>query len=253
MSNKILIQFVQSNIDPMDDIIPTKSFDSGKFGCVFIKDKIHYLKKVHGIRFSDALLKRTFPIFKKYSSKQIFELIKKTSECRFQFNYPIRLYDGKKYSNFEYTLPRCTSRLFQVTDHQVSRISKDNKILERYYEITFDTFLGYFYIQNLLSCYMDLLPIHFYQMSDYAQLFYRLLILPYFNGVKIPISLDEIKVRLVLKSEKYMCRKTILRILQELESNRFISKLGKDFEISKERSYWYQYIKNDWKTITEGV
>jgi len=118
------------------------------------------------------------------------------------------------------------------------------------YEIRFDTFLGYFFIQNSFSCYTDLIPGHFYEMSSYAQLFYRLLILPYYNGVKIPISLEEIKARLVLKSENYMTRKTIGRIMNELESNRFISDPK---EIKKEGAYCYQYTKNSWKTITEGV
>jgi len=87
-------------------------------------------------------------------------------------------------------------------------------------------------------------------MSEYAQLFYRLLILPYYDGKKIPISLEEIKARLVLKSENYMSRKVVKRILEELESNHFISNPE---EILKEGAYWYQYKKNDWKTITGGV
>jgi hypothetical protein len=87
-------------------------------------------------------------------------------------------------------------------------------------------------------------------MSEYAQLFYRMLILPYYNGAKIPISLKEIKERLVLKSDNSMTRKVVKRILDELESNRLISN---PMEIIKEESYWYQYKKNDWKTITQEI
>jgi hypothetical protein len=64
------------------------------------------------------------------------------------------------------------------------------------------------------------------------------------------MSLEEIKARLVLKSENYMCRKVVGRILDELESNRFISDPK---EIRKEGAYWYQYTKSDWKTIVEGI
>ena len=57
--------------------------------------------------------------------------------------------------------------------------------MERSYRILFNTYLGYFYFQNAVaSLYTDLLPDKFYSMSDYAQLYYRLLILPYFGKVK---------------------------------------------------------------------
>ena len=103
-------------------------------------------------------------------------------------------------------------------------------------------------MQNVLCCHTSLLPGHFYNMTEYAQLFYRMLVLLYYNGKKIPISLKEIKARLVLKSDNSMSRKVVERILKELKSNRFISNPK---EIKREGSYWYTYKKNEWKTITK--
>jgi hypothetical protein len=132
---------------------------------------------------------------------------------------------------------------------QDSQISKDGHVLEREYTIRLDTFLGYFFTQNCLSCYTDLLPGKFYSMSDYSQLFYRLLILPYYNDIKNPIAIEEIKKRLVLKTkDTYMVRKVVKRILDELESNGFINEPKEEKPGGK---YLYSYTKNSWKEINE--
>ena len=171
------------------------------------------IKKPQTIKFTDTYLKKQLPFLKKYSSKRLFEMITSTSKCQMQMNYPIRFFDGKNFQNYPYANLNCASRFFTLVNVDESNISKNGNVLEREYTIRFDTFLGYFFIQNCISSYVDLLPGHFYQMSDYTQLLYRMLILPYFNKAKNPISLDEIKHRLVLKSENYMTRKTIKRIL----------------------------------------
>jgi Txe/YoeB family toxin of Txe-Axe toxin-antitoxin module len=92
-------------------------------------------------------------------------------------------------------------------------------------------------------------------MTDYAQLFYRLFILSYFpnkksgKSPKNPISLDEIKNRLVLKTpDSYMVRKIIKRILHELEENNFI---GEPKEEKMDGKYVYRYKKNIWQTISK--
>ncbi len=250
ISKKMLEVFVEKTRNSENDIIPAGFFDENINVFNSKDNKKKRMKIPRKMSFTDSSLKQEFPFLKKMSSLKIFELIKGLSECTFKMKYPIRFFDGKKYQNFEYNNFCCSSRLFRLVNCTGSKISKDNKILERFYEIHFDTFLGYFYMQNVLSCYTDLVPGHFYEMSSYAQLFYRLLILPYFGTVKNPISLEEIKARLVLKSENYMCRKVVGRILDELETNRFISDPK---EIKDGRSYKYQYTKNKWKAIIEGV
>jgi len=72
------------------------------------------------------------------------------------------------------------------------KTSSDGHVLERSYGINFNTYLGYFYLQNAVATlYTDLLPDKFYNMSDYAQLLYRLLILPYFKKAKNPSDLKK--------------------------------------------------------------
>lgn len=249
ISEKLLKYFVERVFNAETDVIHPGYFGmDNRYIPIEVDGKNERMKTPRKLCFADTELKQQLPFLQKYSSKRIFEIIKRTSECRFRMIYPIRYFNGEEYKNFPYASGICPSRLFNNLKVEASKVSKDNKILERRYEMTFDTILGYFFMQNVLSCYTDLIPGHFYLMSSYAQLFYRLLILPYYGGVKIPISLEEIKTRLVLKSENYMSRKTVRRILDELESNRLISSPN---EIIKDNSYWYQYEKSSWGTIND--
>jgi hypothetical protein len=101
---------------------------------------------------------------------------------------------------------------------------------------------------------MDLLPGKFYEMSDYAQLYYRLFILSYYPNKatgkipKNPLSIEEIRKRLALKTkDTSMVRKVIRRILEELKANNFI---GGFTEEKLDRKYVYRYVKNSWQEIT---
>ena len=250
MTHKLLKYFIEGTQFSQTCIIPGGYYGDG--GSIPIKvDGINTrIKRPSTLILNDGHLRRQLPFLKKYSSKQIWEMIVRTSECKFKMKLPIRFFEKGKYHNYPYVNAHCASNLFTLAGVNASSTAKNGNILERDYEIRFDTFLGYFFIQNSISCYTDLLPGHFYEMSSYAQLFYRLLILPYYNGTKIPISLEEIKARLVLKSENFMCRKVVGRILDELETNRFISDPK---EIKKEGAHCYQYTKNKWMAIIEGI
>ena len=250
MTNKLLKYFIDKTQFSESCIIPGGYYGEGGSIPIEIDHINNRMKRPATLILNDGHLRRQLPFLKKYTSKQIWEMIVRTSECKFKMNLPIRFFEKGNYHNFPYVNSNCASNLFTLVSVNASKIAQNGNVLEREYGILFDTFLGYFFVQNCISCYTDLLPGHFYEMSCYAQLFYRLLILPYFNGAKIPMSLEEIKARLVLKSENYMCRKVVSRILDELESNRFISDPK---EIRKEGSYWYQYTKSDWKTIIEGI
>ena len=207
------------------------------------------LRKVYSVTFTDSYLKEQIPFLAKYSSSQLHEMIRKTSECSVRMNFPVRFFNGKGYQNFPFNNYNSPCRLFTLSPVVDSKVSSDGHILERRYEVKFDTFLGYFYFQNCISCYVDLLPDKFYLMSDYAQLFYRMLVLPYFNDVKNPVGIEEIRKRLALKTkDTYMVRKVVKRVLEELESNSFIKE-------PKERrlngKYSYGYTKNFWKEINK--
>ena len=207
------------------------------------------IKRPSTMNFTDSYLKEQIPFLKKYSSNQIAEFFKETSECSIRMNFPVRFFDGSNYQTFSFNNYNFPCRLFTLSQVKPSKVSSDGHILEREYSIKLDTFLGYFYSQNCISCYVDLLPDKFYLMSDYAQLFYRLLVLPYFNKVKNPIGIEEIRKRLVLKTkDTYMVRKVVKRVLEELEANSFI-KEPKEDRLNGE--YSYAYAKNPWKEINK--
>jgi len=209
--------------------------------------KYDRLKNPQSIIFTDSQLKKDLPFLKKYSSVQISELITQTSEVKLRMNYPIRFFDGKAYQNFQFTNYGSLSRLFSLKQVEDLDKSKTGSVLSRRYRIDFDTILGYFYVQNCISGYTDLLPGKFYELSDYAQLFYRILVLPYFDGVKSKLGIDEIQQRLVLKTQDTdMLRKTIRRILDELKDDGFLKDWSEELLY---RKYAYSITKSTWKEL----
>lgn len=244
-----LLKYVTSKFSAAHQGIIPASFYSDEGYLREIDPLNKRIKKAVEIRVTDAYLKQEIPILNQYSSRQIFDTVKQTGEYVVRMNYPIRFFDGKIYQNFPFNNYKFPCSFFRLLNVQDSKISKDGHILEREYSIRFDTFLGYFFTQNCLSCYTDLLPDKFYSMSDYAQLFYRILILPYYGNVKNPVGIDEVRARLALKTkDTFMVRKIVKRILDELESNAFIKEPKEGKSGGK---YLYSYTKNSWKEINE--
>jgi hypothetical protein len=248
MSAKLL-KYVTENLSPLNESWYSKE------GKLFHIDKQHArIKKPLIIVLNDGNLRSELPFLRKYSSKQIQDMIIQTSENVLWMNYPVCYFNGKYYEVFPFQNFRFYSRLFTLLGINQTKVSKNKNVLEREFCIQFDTILGYMFIQNMISCYMDLLPGKFYEMSDYAQLYYRLFILSYFPNKKTgktpknPITIDEIRKRLVLKTkDTYTVRGVIRRILEELVSNHFI----KDYtENTLDRKYVYRYTRNSWKEIT---
>lgn len=244
---EMLSQVIKGIENCENGIIPERFYDDKK-ATLMINSCSYTMDPPIEFVLTDSLLFKQLPFLKKKikTSKRLLELFTKTANCKLRMNFPITLFEEGEYKKHQYGNINSPSNLFSL-EVKNDKVSLNGNILSRKYRIKFDTLLGYFFIQNILSCSTNLLPGHFYNMSEYAQLFYRMLILLYYNGVKIPISLKEIKARLVLKSDNSMSRKVVKRILEELELNRFISNPK---EIIKEGTYWYRYHKNDWKTIT---
>lgn len=205
------------------------------------------IRPIMDISITDAYLKKHLHFLKKYSSSKLHDIIQDTYNCKVEMRYPIRYYDREEYCDIEFNNFGHPSSFFTFNVHN-SKISSDGNILERQYHIKFKTYLGYFFTQNAVgSLWTDLIPDKFYGMSDYAQLYYRLLILPFYGKVKNPIRMDEIRQRLDLKTtDTSMLRKTIKRILDELEAESFIRNPQ---EIVKYGPYMYGYEKTPWKEI----
>lgn len=195
----------------------------------------------------ESILKKNFPFLKPYTSAEIEDMIIGASKCKVIMNYPVRYFDGKEYRNFPFTNYSSPCGFFTLPDIEKGRVSRNGNILERAYHIYFNTHLGYLFTQNCHSSFIDLIPDKFYEMSDYAQLFYRLLVLPYYGEKKYPLGLDWIRRRLYLKTkDNYMVRKMIRNMLEELEGNCFIKDPA---EYCKNGSYHYTFKKSSWQEV----
>lgn len=254
MSAKLLA-YVTSHLSPLNEgKIPEGWYDED--GKLDVIDSEHpRIKKPATVILNDGQLRRELPFLRKYSSKQIQQMIVQTSECFLWMNYSICFHNGKKYEFFPVNNIPFTSRLFSLEEPKETKKSKSKKVLEREYRIRLDTILGYMFMQNMISSNMDLLPGKFYEMSDYAQLYYRIFILTYFKNKKtrktpkIPLSIDEIRQRLVLETkDTSMVRKVIKRILTELTDYHFIKGFTEEI---LDRKYVYRYEKSTWKEISE--
>ncbi|OQC14399.1 MAG: hypothetical protein BWX72_01360 [Firmicutes bacterium ADurb.Bin080] len=247
MSKAMLEYMVKDTYQTGKDVIPECYYRDG--GLLSIDSKYGRMKGVRSITINDGFLRKNLSVFKKYSSAEISEMIQRTADCKIKMYYPIRCCENDSYINIPNRIYKFSSSFFRLIDVKPSKLSKNGFVLERKYTLIFDTVLGYSFLQNVLSCFTDLLPEKFYFMTEYGQLFYRLLILPYYKNVKNPIGLKEIKNRLVLKtSNTTMVRKTIKRILDELEANSFIRAPK---EIKKEGEYYYAYIRLKWEEINK--
>lgn len=253
MSYKLL-KYVTGNLSPIFEGRIPESWYSKEERLYEIDKANPRIKNALMVVLNDGVLRKELPFLRKYSSVQIQEMIRQTSECVLWMNYPIQFFNGKQYQSFPFNNYGIPSRLFTLLEIKVTKLSKDKHVLEREYIIHLNTILGYMFMQNMSSSHMDLLPGKFYEMSDYAQLFYRIFILTYFpnkksgKSPKNPVSLDEIRKRLALKTrDTYMIRKVINRILKELEANNFIRE---PLETKIYGKYMYSYTRNTWKEIT---
>lgn len=249
-----LLEFMAKKLSPANNgIIPESWYsDDGK---LYEIDKEKWkIKKAPVITLNDGILRRELSCLRKYTSLEIQEMIKQTSEVILWMNFPVRYYNGKRYKTFPFNNYRLPSKLFTLKEIRITKISKDKHILEREYVIQLNTILGYMYSQNLSSSWLEFLPDRFYSMSEYAQFFYRLFILTYYPSKKNgksphnPISLSCISDRLVLRSKNKTMNKTVVRrILKELTENNFISNPREKKEFGGD--YFYSWQKNDWKSI----
>jgi hypothetical protein len=248
-----LIGYMTGHLSPLQEGKIPEGWYSEEGKLSDIDEEHTRIKKPLFITLNDGNLRRELPFLRKYSSKQIHDIIVQTSECVLWMNYPICIYTGKRYEVFPFDNFGLNSRLFTL-EKIYPKVSKNNNVLEREYLIRFDTILGYAFMQNVASCYTDLLPGNFYEMSDYAQLYYRLFILCYFPNKKTgktpknPISIDEIRQRLVLTTkDMFMVKKVIRRILEELTENHFIKGFTEEV---LDKKYVYGYTRNSWKEMT---
>ena len=180
--------------------------------------------------FTDTELKKKVPFLKKYTSLDIYNMFKSTADCKVGMWYPVRFLDGSSTKNIEYCNYDYHCSLFTITNVAFSKMSKDDKVLERRYTIRFNTYLGYFFVHNVLSAYTDWLPENFYSLSDTAQLYYRRCVLPFYNGVKSTLKLEEVQSRLqLITHDTHGLRRVIKRCMAELEAATYIKDAKEEY------------------------
>ncbi len=199
------------------------------------------------LRLTDGELKKQFPFLKEYTSLDIHNMLKNTADCKVGMLYPVRFLEGRSTHNKEYNNYNYPCSFFTLTNVECSKMSKDRHVLERRYTIRFNSYLGYFFIQNVLSCYTDWLPENFYQLSDTAQLYYRRCVIPFYNGVKGTMQIEEVQSRLQLKTQdNHALRRVIKRCMAELEAATYIKDPKEEYLYGH---YCYTTHRTPWKQL----
>ena len=182
-------------------------------------------RRIYSIAIDDNHFRRATGL--KMSSKEIFNLLDKTSNAKFKLPFPVIV----KNSNGKETIHKMNnfSRFFEMNE-VVTKVRKDGVVQSRIYEIEFATFLGELFVNNLLSKHNDRVDLRFYRLPANAQLFYRRFLL-HINFFTKPLNLETIVNGLGLQDKnKITLTKTIEKnILEPLIRDNLIS----SYEISQ--------------------
>ncbi len=146
---------------------------------------LSYLNDVRDLIFGDAIhssriefkiagiLDRYKMFFQKRRKEYIKELLKKTSEVRFTFEYPIRVpaeikhveRDGEKQS----IIKKVELKKIKVENVNCFNVGFNGDVVE----IIFDTFLGNLYFHNILTLNTDWFEEDYLNLDGYASAIYR--------------------------------------------------------------------------------
>jgi len=210
-------------------------------------DRLCPPRNIPQITVTDGELKKQAPFLKEYTSLDIYNMFKGTADCKVGMRYPVRFLDMESTKNMEYCNYDYPCSFFTISNVEYSKMSKDDHVLERRYTIRFNTYLGYFFIHNVLSAYTDWLPENFYRLSDTAQLYYRRCVIPFYNGVKSTMTMEEVQSRLQLTTrDTHGLRKVIRRCMSELEAATYIKEPKEEFLYGH---YCYTAHKTPWAQL----
>jgi len=130
MSYKLL-KYVNENLSTSQGGKIPESWYSKEGRLDFIDKANPRIKNALMVVLNDGILRKELPFLQKYSSVQIQEMIRQTSECVLWMNYPIQFFNGKQYQLFPFNNYGIPSRLFTLPEIKVTKLSKDKHILER--------------------------------------------------------------------------------------------------------------------------
>ena len=197
----------------------------------------------HWIRFDDKLFRKFTG--KPMGSGDILKLIHETSQVEFKLVYPVRLKDNKKSPKEKLYSMNMFSRFFEFgyIDKQIR--GSDGAILSREYFVSFNTILGELLVHNLMSMNYDWINTNFYNLSNYAQIFYRKFLLHH-NYKRLQINLETIvnKIQFDDKNITNLINTIENSILKSLQEFGFISEYQKEGGLYGTKYIIYQSDKN---------
>jgi len=213
-----------------------------------------HIDKIELLDIDFKVLRKQFPILKRFSPKSFIEIIKKINDIDFSFKkFNYKYYDLDKWniikkrkgdwnSNFMFITNK---RLFNIEESNL--ISKNNKNTNCKLKLNFNTKLGHIIFQNLHSVNYKLVPNIAYDLLKYKRgisyKIYKKLILPFFGKVNSPLDIRKINMLLNknirldhLKnySKKYMKQIEQIELITNVD---MIKKNGLDL-IDYERMKW---------------
>lgn len=130
---------------------------------------------------SDLEMKK-HPALERLSSKELNEIIDRTSKTKIKTIYPMRIFDGPKRKGFTYFYEmnlKDTESWSHFFEYRLleEKKSKDGKVIERIYKFGFTGLLSLLMIHNTICGASWNMNSKFYQLSGDAQLLYRYLVI----------------------------------------------------------------------------
>lgn len=185
-------------------------------------------------------IKLRYPFVSKYTSLELYNMLKNASNCKFIFPYecrtllksgkkkifPVKMFESDDYKN-----------LFDV-EISDSIKSEDGKILDMNFCINFLSSLSILYFKNIISVNVDWLDDKIYNLSEYSQHLYRKVIL-ISTKKKIEVRIQNVVDMLNLSPDATSYVYVIKRALNELLEKKFI----KSYSILKVSKYKFLVIE----------
>ena len=170
--------------------------------------------------FTEDELRKCHPSFASLNSIHILNLIDKIANYKVKLKYKVRAEIDDKMSWYVFDNTKLDDNMVSLFTYQVKPIMTSNTgvIYKRKYKISFDTSLGNLFCINVASINLDWINHDFYNLSDYTQLIYRMLI----NSTRsytINTSAGIISKKIhFLGLNKYQVEDTIVKSFNELVS-----------------------------------
>ena len=177
-------------------------------------------ENIRTFMFCDDSLIKCLPNKNKFSKNEINNLIKDLSSIKLRITYCSSYYDEEtkkfKYESYTNNLP-CPFFTVEIKDSL-----KKGKSNAKEYMLTFNTCIGYTFIQNIRSCNYFFLKDTFYELSPLSQFIYKNMIIPY---TRKKFHIEDFRNRLRIKTAGGMneIKKIIIENLNELKYKEFIS------------------------------